>query len=107
MKMDREYDVRWRCWAWSDQPDTHSRPFKSRAEVAVPVGSEVAACVVWQQAANNDCGAGLWTEDDVVVEILEPAEFAGHYRVAIEVKCTTRGIEMTADEVRAEYADMA
>lgn len=102
-----EIDVKWRCWSQWDRPDTTSRPMENRAIVAVPSGGEIAACVVWQQAVNNNRGAGLWTEDEVVVEIIEPEEFAGHYRVEIEVKCTTKGREMTADEVREEYAEVA
>ena len=102
-----EYDVRWRCWSTYDRPDTVGRVYENRAVVDFPTGSEVASNVVWQEASNNDRGVGLWTEDEVVVEIIEPAEYAGHYRVEIEIKCSTTGREMTADEVRAEYAEVA
>lgn len=101
-----EYDVRWRCWSVCDLPQPTSRLSESRAVVDFPSGSEIAANVVWQQAANNDRGCGLWTEDEVVVEIVEPAEYAGHYRVEIKITCSTSGREMTTDEVRAEYAEL-
>ena len=105
--MDREYDVRWRCWSPYDLPITASRLYENRAVVDAPTGSEIAACVVWQEASNNDRGVGLWSEDEVIVEIVEPADFAGHYRVEIEIKCSTKGREMTIYEVREEYAEVA
>lgn len=104
--IDGEYHVRWRCWAECDVPDTAGRVYESTAVVLMPTGSEIAACVVWQMASNNDRGVGLWTEDRVVVEIVEPADFAGHYAVEIEIKCKTRGREMTTDELREMYSEV-
>lgn len=100
-----EIDVKWRAWAYYDRPGDGHQLRESRAVVEQPTGSEIAACVVWQEAANNDQCRSLWLEEAVIVEIVEPVEYAGHYEVAIEIKCTTTGREMTTDEVRAEYAE--
>lgn len=102
-----EFDVKWRAWSEYDLPDISSRPIESHAVVPAPLGHEIASSVVWQQASNNNQGLGLWTEDAVVVEILEPQEFAGHYRVEIDFKVTTSGREMTTAEVQEEYAGLA
>lgn len=102
-----EFDVMWRAWSEWDLPDMSSKPIESHAVVDDATGSEIASTVVWQMAANNAQGVGLWTEDAVVVEIIEPVEFAGHYRVSIEFKITTKGRELTAEEVHEEYADVA
>lgn len=100
---EHEYDVRWRCWSQWDRPDTVGRLYENRAGVDMPTGSEIAACVVWQMAANNDRGVGLWTEDTVIVEIVEPIAFAGHYAVSINIKVETTGREMPADEIKELY----
>lgn len=100
-----EYDVKWRCWSEWDVPTMMERVRESHAVCVLPTGSEVASNVVWQEASNNSQGVGLWTEDRVIVEIVEPQELAGFYSVEIKISVSTNGREMTADEAKELFSE--
>lgn len=83
-----EGTVKWRAWPeWCEPSGT---PRESYAALNMPTGGELAATVVWQLEVNGES----FEEDEMVVEIMEPTEFAGRYLVEIEHSCTTRGREL-------------